>query len=164
MWVRRAFYRWLFPAAFVLPLWIFVGWVVFAPSGWTLLWVLLLAIPSVFFGQLILTLLVRARGSVRAEGAVSWWDVAGFGLWHAAVVGTGFFGSGWFLPVLVLAVAAAIALFWLSLWQLWGEARSGARVYLRAADGTGYIPPTRPQRPAPAEPDVVVIAERPLDH
>jgi len=28
--LRRLFLRWLFPAAFVLPLWLFVGWIVFS--------------------------------------------------------------------------------------------------------------------------------------
>ena len=60
----RAFYRWLIPAAFVLPLWLFVGWIVFGASPLSLLWVLLSA-PIVMVGQLILTLLVRARDGGR---------------------------------------------------------------------------------------------------
>ncbi|MFJ6652202.1 MFS transporter permease [Microbacterium sp. NPDC091313] len=160
MWVRRAFYRWLLPSAFLLPVWLVVGWIAFDAGGWALLWLLFLALPSVFFGQLVLTLLVRARGTVRAERAVSWADVGGFAVWHLAVIGTGFFAPGWFVPVLVLAVAAAIGLFWLSLWQLWTESRAGARVYLRAADGTGFIPPTRPAA-EPRDPEVFVITEQP---
>lgn len=159
MWLRRAFFGWLIPSAFVLPLWLFAGWIAFDAGGWALVWVLFLAMPSVFFGQLILTLLVRARGTVRAERAVSWWDVVGFTTWHASIVATGFFASAWFAPVLVLAIASFVALVWLSLWQLWDEGRARARVYLRAADGTGYIPPTRPA--SAAVPEVVVVQERP---
>src|SRR5690349_9998248 len=48
MWLRRAFYGWLFPAAFLLPLWLLIGWAVFNAGGWAFLWVLFLAIPAVF--------------------------------------------------------------------------------------------------------------------
>ena len=76
MWLRRGFFGWLIPAAFVLPLWLFVGWIASGAGGWAFLWVVL-AIPGVFLWQLLLSLLVRARGTVRAHPAVSWWDVAG---------------------------------------------------------------------------------------
>ena len=32
MWLRQAFFRWLIPAAFLLPLWLLVGWGVFQLS------------------------------------------------------------------------------------------------------------------------------------
>ena len=67
--MRRAFYLWLVPAAFVLPLWILLGWGIFQAGGWAFLWVLFIAVPSVFLGQLLLTLLTRSRPSVRAERA-----------------------------------------------------------------------------------------------
>ena len=38
MWLRRAFYQWLLPAALVLPLWLLIGWIAFSASGWALLW------------------------------------------------------------------------------------------------------------------------------
>ncbi|MGP3536465.1 MFS transporter permease [Microbacterium sp. RD1] len=162
MWLRRAFFWWLFPAAVVLPLWLLAGWIIFNANGWALLWVLLLAMPSVFFGQIVLSLLVRARGTVRAQRAVSWPDVAGFTVWHALIVATGFFSAQWFAPVLVLAIAAALGLFWLSLWQLWAQARSGARTYLRTADATGFIPSMRPTS-SDARADVIVVSERRSD-
>ena len=28
MWLRQAFFRWLIPAAFLLPLWLLIGWIV----------------------------------------------------------------------------------------------------------------------------------------
>ena len=49
MWLRRAFFGWLIPAAFVLPLWLLIGWAVFNAGGWAFLWVLFLAIPGVWF-------------------------------------------------------------------------------------------------------------------
>ena len=158
MWVRRAFFGWLLPAAFVLPLWLLVGWGVFDAGGWAFVWVLFIAIPGVFVWQLLLTLLVRARGTVRAERAVSWWDVLGCGVWHALLVSLGFFVSVWWAPALVVTILAGIGVFWLSLWQLWREARP-SRILLRTAEGVGYIPPA-PSRPAPSAHDVIVITEK----
>ena len=150
MWVRRAFYGWLIPAAFLLPLWLLVGWGVFNAGGWAFLWVLFLAIPSVFIGQLVLTLLVRARGTVRAERAVSWWDVLGFTVWHCLTIALGFFNQAWWAPVMVLTVArrarpvlararAAVAR---------GEAVGAS--CCAPPSGIGYIPAQAP--PAGAEP------------
>lgn len=149
----------MIPAAFVLPLWLLVGWGVFGAGGWAFLWVLFLAIPSVFVGQLLLTLLVRARGTVRAERAVSWWDVLGFGIWHVLTVSLGFFREAWWAPVLVLTILVGLALFWLELVQLWREAKPSAML-LRTTEGIGYLPP-RESRPTRAERDVIVITERP---
>jgi hypothetical protein len=160
MWLRRAFFWWLFPAAVVLPLWLLIGWIIFQPSGWALLWVLLIAMPSVFLGELVLTLLVRARGTVRAERAVSWWDVLGFGVWHILTITVGVFAQAWFWPALVGAVIVGLALFWLSLWQLWREARP-RRVVLPSTGGYAYLPPEASARRTAASPqDVIVITER----
>ncbi|MBK0417955.1 MFS transporter permease [Leucobacter sp. CSA1] len=123
MWLRRAFYRWLFPAAIVLPLWLLTGWGLFRAGGWAFLWVLFIAIPSVFVGQLLLALLVRARPSVRASAAVSWLDVAGFSVWHVLVVFVGIFSERWFPFALSGAILAALGLFWLSIRQLRSELR-----------------------------------------
>ena len=97
MWLRRGFFGWLIPAAFVLPLWLFVGWIASGAGGWAFLWVVL-AIPGVFLWQLLLSLLVRARGTVRAHRAVSWWDVAGFSVWHLLIIALGFFTQAWWPP------------------------------------------------------------------
>lgn len=161
MWVRRAFYRWLFPAAFVLPLWILIGWIVFDAGGWALVWVLFLAIPSVFLGQIVLALLVRARGTVRAHRAVSWWDVLGFTVWHALIIATGWFSAAWFAPTLVAAVLVAVGLFWLTLWQLWHETTGSLRAVLSAADRPARLPKESAKATSESPHDVIVIAERP---
>ena len=156
--LRRLFLHWLFPAALVLPLWLFVGWIVFSGgSGWALLW-LLVAAPAVFVSEILVALIVRGRGSVRTARAVSWRDVIGIGLWHASIVAIGFYDARTFFPLLVLGVIGAFALIWSSLAQLWSEAR-GAVAVLRTADGTGYIPPTREQPRPRVDGDVVVISE-----
>ncbi|GAA2013252.1 MFS transporter permease [Microbacterium ulmi] len=159
MWLRRAFFRWLIPAAFLLPLWLLVGWGVFNAGGWAFVWVLFIAIPSVFVSQLLLTLLVRARGTVRASRAVSWWDVLGFTLWHALIVSLGLYRPEWWAVAMVAAIFVAVGLFWVELWQLWREAKPGA-VILHSSDGMPYLPPTPPPPADAANPEVIVISER----
>lgn len=164
MLLRRAFYLWLVPAAFVLPLWLLVGWFVFDASGWALVWVLILGIPAVFIGQLTTSLLVRARGTVRSSGAVSWWDVLVFGIWHALTIAAGFYPRGFFALLVVAATVALGAVFWVTLRQLFGEARPGAFVQ-RAANGTLYVPTADADdvRRSPASPSVIVIDESPQE-
>jgi len=120
--LRRLLSRWLWPAAVVLPVWLLIGWGVSGANGWAFLWVLFIAVPSVLIGQVVLTLLNRARPSVRRTGAVSWLDVAGFGVWHALTIAVGLFVEAWFGLTLALAILAAVGLLWLQLWQLWREA------------------------------------------
>ncbi|MER7796102.1 MFS transporter permease [Microbacterium sp. NPDC096154] len=119
--LRRIFSRWLWPAAFVLPLWLLIGWGISDAGGWAFLWVLFMALPSVLVAQVAFTLLNRARPSVRRSGAVSWLDVAGFGTWHVLTIVVGFFDEGWFGLTLTAAIASALAVLWLQLWQLWRE-------------------------------------------
>jgi len=148
----------MIPAAFVLPLWLFVGWAVFNAGGWAFLWVLFLAIPGVFLWQLILTLMLRARGTVRAHRAVSWWDVLGFTVWHLLVISLGFFNQAWWAPVMVVTVLVGVGLFWLELWQLWGEARPSGMI-LHTVEGVAYIPPMS-ERPQASVQDVIIVSEK----
>lgn len=152
------------PAAVVLPLWLLIGWGIFNAGGWAFLWVLFIAIPSVFIGQIALTLLVRARASVRETRMVSWWDVVGFGVWHALTIAIGCYPQAWFPVLLIGAIAVAIALFVLMLRQLWDEAR-GAGSGIRVTMPTVSAPrpeaeSTRPQR-ASADGDVFIVQEKP---
>ncbi|MCM3779004.1 MFS transporter permease [Microbacterium hydrocarbonoxydans] len=157
MWLRQAFFRWLLPAAFLLPLWLLVGWGVFQ-GGWAILWVLFIAVPSVFLGQLLLTLLTRSRPSVRAERAVSWWDVAGFTVWHGLTIAVGLFIDGAFGWLLTAAIVAGIALIWLQLWQLWNEARgSGARI--RETIGWSTIPRVGETTSTTRPREVIIVRE-----
>ena len=159
--LRRVFFGWLIPAAFVLPLWLLFGWGIFNAGGWAFLWVLFLAIPGVFIWQLVLTLLVRARGTVRASRAVSWWDVLGFTVWHALVISLGFFVQDWWAPAMVTAIIVGLGLFWLELWQLWREAKPTATI-LHTTEGVAYLAPANqaPPRSDSAQPEVIVITEK----
>lgn len=154
--LRSGFYRWLLPAAFVLPLWLFVGWIVFGANPLSLLWVLVSA-PIVLIGELVLSLLVRARGTARAERAVSWTDLALIGAWHVLVVSLGFFANPWWWPLFALTVAVGIGSFWGVLAQLWREARPMG-VVLRTPDGVGYIP-APDEAPSRTDPEVIVVRE-----
>lgn len=151
MWLRRAFFHWLLPAAVVLPLWLLIGWIVSDAGGWALIWVLIIAMPAVLVGQLILTLLVRARGTVRQARALSWPDVGGFALWHALTIAVGLFSETWFWPLLTAAIAVFLGLVWLTVRRLLAEEGPSAvlRRYTAPADGGG-----------PSAPPVVVIEER----
>lgn len=157
MWLRRAFYRWLFPAALVLPLWLLLGWGVFQAGGWVFLWVLFIALPSVFVGQLALALLVRARPSVQTTKAVSWWDVAGFGLWHVLTIAVGCFSERWFPFTLTAAIIAGLALFWLVLRQLRIEMRAGGS-FLHVSETHSYSTGERqPEQPRTLDPKNTLI-------
>jgi hypothetical protein len=159
MWLRRGFFGWMIPAAFVLPLWLFVGWIISGANGWGFVW-MLFAVPGVFLWQLLLTLLVRARGTVRAHRALSWWDVLGFAVWHLLIISLGFFDQAWWFPVMATAVLVGVGLFWLELWQLWREAKP-SRILLRTEEGMAYIPPSaqEPGSTATAR-EVIVVTER----
>lgn len=157
MWLRRAFFLWLLPSAALLPLWLVIGWAVSGASGWVFLWVLFIAVPSVLIGQLVATLLVRARGTVRHSRAVSWWDVLVFGVWHALTIAVGLYPEGGFWPLLFGAAAAFVAVLWVSLWQLFREARP-TLLFSGIPGSTAFLRPGTGAR-ASAEPDDVVIVE-----
>ena len=156
--LRSGFYRWLIPAAFVLPAWLLVGWIIFGANPLSLLWVLLSA-PIVLVGQLILTLLIRARGTARAERAVSWVDVALIGGWNVLIVALGVFSNPWWWALFALTVVVGVAALWGALAQLWREARPAGAI-LRTPDGLGYVPaPAEPRAPR-TDADVIVIREK----
>lgn len=158
--LRRAFFLWLIPAAFVLPLWLLIGWIAFGASPWGLLWVFVSA-PIVFVWQLVVTLLIRARGTVRAERSVSWTDIGVAGAWHLAIVTLGVFDERWWWPVLALTVLLGLALMWTSLSQLWREARPSVIVG-RTSEGLAYTRPAPPQPPR-TDHEVIVVEESPHD-
>ena len=158
MWLRQAFFRWLIPAAFLLPLWLLIGWIVFGANPWALLWVIVSA-PIVLVWQVILTLLIRARGTVRAGRAVSWTDLGVVGAWHVLVIALGVFDGRWWWPVFALTIAVGIAAMWTSLSQLWREAKP-TPVLLRTPDGVGYVPAPRPDAPRVVDEGIVIIREK----
>lgn len=156
--LRAGFYRWLIPGAFVLPLWLFIGWIVFGSNPLSLLWVLVSA-PIVLVAQLILTLLVRARGTARAERAVSWTDLALIGGWNVLVVALGVFSNPWWWALFAVTVVVGIGALWSVFVQLWRETRP-AGIVLRTPEGMGYVPAPAPRSRGPQDAEVIVIHEK----
>lgn len=156
--LRSVFYRWLIPGAFVLPFWLFVGWIIFGANALSLVWVLISA-PIVLVGQLVLSLLIKARPTARAERAVSWTDLGLVGAWNVLVVALGFFANAWWWPVFGVTVAVGIAALWVVLWQLWREARPSGAI-LRTPEGYGYVPPPTPRTEQPRAAEVIIVEER----
>lgn len=113
--IRRALRVWLNAAVLLLPIWPIVGMLIFEPSGWTLVG-LLIAMPILFVALLIVALIIGTRPSVRESGAVSWTDAAVIGAWSIAVIGFGFFTPevGWWLAA---AIVAGVVAFWFAITQ-----------------------------------------------
>ncbi|WP_298036651.1 MFS transporter permease [uncultured Microbacterium sp.] len=158
MWLRRFIYRWTFPAAIILPLWLLIGWGVFNASGWAILWVLFIAIPSVLIGEIVLALMMRARTSAREARMASWWDVLGFTVWHGLTIAVGFYPQKWFGLLLTAAIAAAVGVFWLMIWQLWNDARlRGGGI--RIVGGSAPSQEAGAPKPSVSVDDVYIIQE-----
>lgn len=91
MWLRRGFYHALWGAALILPLWVFLGRAFFgAPLGFQFL-AQILIVPLLFIAQIITTLVLFLRASVRRQHAVSWIDVGLLSLLWVGQLGIGFF-------------------------------------------------------------------------
>ena len=52
---------------------------------------------------------------------MSWIDVAVLAVWHGLIIGAGFYGAVRASTFAVLAIVGAIAAFWISIWQLFGD-------------------------------------------
>jgi len=154
MLIRRAFLRWLVAATVVLPIWLAVGWAVFGGGGWGTLG-LIITVPVAFVALGIIALLVWARPTVRAERAASWTDVAVVVLWHASIIGIGFYGdASGFLGV--AAILLAIGAFWAAIWQLVSDGARRVQATMEefervataqsrpAPDAQGEMPARRP--------------------
>lgn len=163
--LRRAYFLLLLPAAIVLPLWLLVSWIAFGGGALSLLWVLLVAAPAVFVGQLLLTVLVRIRPGMGQARALSWQDVVGFGVWHALTIAVGATAGGAFGWALAGAIIAFGALMVSTLWQLWRAARDRVDANLVVLDEEarrgGSLFADGPERgTASASDDVYVLRER----
>jgi hypothetical protein len=120
MLIRRAFYRWQFLAAIFLPVWLLIGFAIYGSgSGWGIL-ALLLVVPIAFITLGVVALIIAARPEVRLAKAVSWVDVAVLAVWHGLIIATGFYGPS-ATTFAILAIVGAIAAFWISIWQLFGD-------------------------------------------
>ena len=174
MTMRRVFYRLLWVAVFVLPLWVLLGRAfVGVPLGLQFVGQLLL-VPLLFVGQAVATGVVVGRRSVRQAKAVSWADVGLLTLSWLGQLGLGFFivdssaesasasaftqvaggassldlSTALFALCAVVTIAAGVGLFASALWQFVTEARARMATSLadleRVASGTGAAAGRRP--------------------
>ncbi|MGO4103797.1 hypothetical protein AB4Y63_07585 [Leifsonia sp. YAF41] len=178
--IRRAFYYWQFIAAFVLPLWLVIGWPIFGAGGWQVLGVVFGAL-LLGLGLLVIALLFFARKEVREERAVSWADVGVLSLWHASIIAVGFYASSaaW---LSVVVVVIGICAFWFALWELFTAARRRMQAMMDLLEQTAQpgaaFPPTgftAPGFPEPGlgntpnhtptpDPNVIIVREKPASH
>ena len=146
--IRRVLYRLLWPAAFLLPLWVLAGRAFFGVSlGLQVLGQLVL-VPLLFLAQALAAGVVTARRGVRDRRAVSWLDAGLLSLTWVAQLALGFFlvdgsaataASSAFTRVVpggdldlssalfglsaVVTVAGGVALLAAAVWQFLTEAR-----------------------------------------
>lgn len=161
MFIRRVFFRWQFIAVVLLPLWLLVGWPIFGAGGWGVLGVVFGAI-ALGVCLLAVSLLIFARREVRATRAVSWPDVGVLALWHALIIGLGFYAAA--SPGLsALVILVGIGAFWFAVWELYDAARRRLKAVIDLIDETarlGSVPSGAPQTVA-SDPTVIVIQEKP---
>lgn len=156
MTIRRVFHRLLWPALFLLPLWVLFGRSFFGvPLGLQFVGQLLL-VPLLFVGQAVASGLIVARRSVRASSTLSWLDTGLLAVSWSAQLALGFFlvdssagasaasaytrvaGGGLDLSTALFAlsavvvIAAGLALIASAVWQLVRE--TGRRVAASMAD------------------------------
>ena len=131
MLVRKAFYWWQLAAIIVLPVWILLGWAIWGSATSSFLSIALTA-PFLVVALLVVTGMIMSRRSVRTAKAVSMLDVGVLAVWHAMIIGLGFFGISANLFG-VLAVAAGIVAFWVSAWEILDETRKRVRAVFDAA-------------------------------
>jgi len=160
MMLRRALLRWQLFAVPVLPLWLLVGFGVFA-GGASGFFLLFLAAGALFVFLAVLAGVTRLRPVVRQTRALAAWDAAATLAFHLAVVGLGFFGATG-VAFGVAAVLLGLATFWLTIGELtreWRDRVSGA--VARASARTSPVAASRPRR-RPDEGDTIIVHE--TDH
>lgn len=140
--LRRAFLTWQFVAAAVLPIWLLIGYAVWGSSVAGLFGVMLL-VPVVVLVELGLALLFSGRRRVRRRPQLDPLTVSVLTAFQVGVVGIGLFGpaTAWFA---VLAVAAAIAGFWLGTRLLVQDVRTRVE---ETMTGIGRPPASGPRPP-----------------
>lgn len=167
MLIRRAFYRWQFIAAIVLPVWLLIGYAIFGSSGWGVIG-LMFATPIAFISLGVVALLIAARPDVRRDKAVDWADVAVLGVWHLLIIAAGVYGPTG-ITLAILAMIGAIAAFWYAVWRLLSDGARRVRATMEeyeriatsgGAPGAGIPGETGARRPADGGEVIVIREER----
>jgi len=152
MYVRRALFYTLFPAAIVLPTWVLIARGIFGSSvGWDFVLFAVLC-PILAIAMIAVASLTYARKTVRSARAVSWVDASIMGVWHAAIIAYGFVDSS---LLAALIVVAAIVGFWVALWQLFRETSRRMRGMIAGLDQSAAAGASTPRDSS----DRVIILE-----
>lgn len=183
--IRRIFLRWMFIAAVVLPLWPLLGWAVFdgGGGGWDFLG-LMIAMPALLVVMIIVALVFYGRGSVRRERALDWSDVGILAVWHATIIGFGFFGPG-MAAFATAGVVIGLGALWYGIWRLFRDAAERGRAAMAeferlaaeqqrgfGAQGPGFGPQgpgfgpasgAGPRVSLDGDEDIIVVEERPRE-
>lgn len=159
--LRRWFYSWLPWSVVILPVAVFLGWLVSA-RGWDLFGIILFP-PLTFLVLGGVTLLVRARPSVREARAVTWLDLAVIGGFHLILIALALVGAqlAW---VGGLAILAAITAVWVSIVRLWRDSTRRLRGVVEHYERMAQPQPSPPAPPrGGGDDDVIVVHERRQD-
>lgn len=127
MWLRKAFYRAMLPAAILLPLWLLIGrGLIVSGPGWELV-LLFFACPILTILMAGVAGLIFARKRVRGSKAVAWADVTLLSVWYLAIIAAGLVS---YEVMAVLVVVLSVAAFWAAAWMLFAETRSRVKTAL----------------------------------
>ena len=151
---RRVVYRLLFPAAAVLPVWLFIGRGIVSGDPWTAAGFLVIS-PILFLLLVAISALVVWRPGVRTERAVSLADAVVLPVLWALLIAVALVTH----PALAVAtVVALLAVFWFAVWELVTEGRRRVRAVMDDVEATlGGARASVPQRPQPVDIGEVIV-------
>lgn len=133
MWLPKAFYRAMLPAAIVLPLWLLIGrGLIVSGPGWEFV-LLIFVCPILAVLMAGVAGLIIARKSVRRAAAVSWADVGMLSAWYAVIIAAGLVSHD---VMAVLVVVVSVLVFWAAVWMLFSETRNRVKTALASLEYT----------------------------
>lgn len=151
---RRVVFRLLFPAAIVLPVWLFIGRGIITGDAWTAAAFLVVS-PVVFLALAAIAAFVRWRPGVRGERAVSIADAAALPVLWALLIAVAVVAHPALAAVTVVAV---LAMFWFAVWEFVTESRRRLRAVIDDVEATlGGARASVPQRPQPTDIGEVIV-------
>lgn len=151
---RRVVYRLLFPAAVVLPIWLFIGRGIVSGDAWTAAGFLVIS-PVLFLALAIIAGLVTWRPGVRGERAVSIADAVALPVLWLLLIAAAIVTH----PALAaVTVVALLAMFWFAVWELVTESRRRIRAVMDDVEATlGGARASVPQRPEATDIGEVIV-------
>jgi hypothetical protein len=151
---RRVVYRLLFPAAVVLPIWLFIGRGIVTGDAWAAAGFLVIS-PVLFLALAIIAGLVTWRPGVRGERAVSIADAVALPVLWLLLIAAAIVTH----PALAaVTVVALLAMFWFAVWELVTESRRRIRAVMDDVEATlGGARASVPQRPEATDIGEVIV-------